>query len=284
MRRTSPGRTLTGASLIEANLTAADLTGCRVYGISAWNLKLDGAEQKDLIITPPWEPEITVDNLEVAQFIYLLLHNEKVRDVIDTIGKKGVLLLGRFTGGRLAILERLREELRERGCVPMVFNFDKPATKNFTETVRLLAGLSRFVIADITNPRSTPLELQAVVPECMVPFVTVLEDGEEPFAMFQDLWVKHREWVFEPIQYSSVDALVRGLDAAIVRPALERSAELMARKAEKHRIRETLSTSQPMLPAEARWSPDLNFRGATDLRAPHSPGAPYQDRHRDLWR
>jgi hypothetical protein len=26
--------------------------------------------------------------------IYLLLHNEKIRDVIDTIGKKGVLLLG----------------------------------------------------------------------------------------------------------------------------------------------------------------------------------------------
>src|SRR5215207_2029801 len=31
------------------------------------------------------EPEITVDNIEVAQFVYLLLHNEKIRDVIDTI-------------------------------------------------------------------------------------------------------------------------------------------------------------------------------------------------------
>ena len=39
------------------------------------------------------EPDITVDNIEVAQFVYLLLHNEKIRDVIDTIGKKGVLLL-----------------------------------------------------------------------------------------------------------------------------------------------------------------------------------------------
>ena len=70
----------------------------------------------------------------------------------------------------------------------MVFNFDRPDSKDFTETARLLAGLSSFVIADITNPRSTPLELQAVVPEYMVPFVTVLEEGEEPFAMFQDLW------------------------------------------------------------------------------------------------
>jgi uncharacterized protein YjbI with pentapeptide repeats len=103
---------LTSAHLVGTNFTGANLTGCHVYGISAWNLKLDGAEQKNLIITPRGEPEITVDNLEVAQFIYLLLTSEKIRDVIDTIGKKGVLLLGRFTGGRLAILERLREELR----------------------------------------------------------------------------------------------------------------------------------------------------------------------------
>jgi hypothetical protein len=177
-------------------------------------------------------------SLRSPQFVYLLLHNEKIRDIIDTIGKKGVLLLGRFTGGRMAVLERLREELRSRGWVPMVFTFDKPETKDFTETVRLLAGMSHFVIADITNPRSTPLELQATVPECMVPFVPILEKGEDPFSMFQDLWVKHRDWVLEPIRYSSVDALVSGLDAAIIRPALATSAELMARKAEQYRIRD----------------------------------------------
>src|SRR5262249_48643964 len=33
-------------------------------------------------------------------------HNEKIREVIDTIGKKGVLLLGRFTEGRMVVLER----------------------------------------------------------------------------------------------------------------------------------------------------------------------------------
>jgi hypothetical protein len=34
------------------------------------------------------EPAITVDSLEVAQFFYLLLNNTKIRDVIETIGKK----------------------------------------------------------------------------------------------------------------------------------------------------------------------------------------------------
>ena len=97
----------------------------------------DGTKQHNLIITSRAkenEPTVTVDNIEVAQFIYLLLRNEKIRDAIDTIGKKGVLLLGRFTEGRMMVLERLRQKLRDLGFVPMVFNFDKPETKDFTET------------------------------------------------------------------------------------------------------------------------------------------------------
>jgi hypothetical protein len=144
-------------------------------------------EQENLIIPRKDEPEVAVDNIEVAQFVYLLLHNEKIREVIDTIGKKGVLLLGRFTEGRIVVLERLRDGLRERGYLPIVFNFDKPETKDFTETVRLLTGLSKFVVADITNPKSAPLELQAAVPEIMVPFRPIIEEGEKPFAMLQDL-------------------------------------------------------------------------------------------------
>jgi hypothetical protein len=233
------GANLTGVhleevALIRTNLEDAVLTGCRVYGISAWDLKLSqGTKQHDLVITRGGQPEVTVDNIEVAHFVYMLLNNEKIRDVIDTIGRKAVLLLGRFTGGRIAVLERLRDELRNRGYLPIVFNFDKPETKDFSETVRLLAGLSHFVIADITNPKSAPLELQAVVPEIMVPFRPIIAEGEEPFSMLQDLWIKHREWVFEPIHYSSLDALAGALDEKIIRPAEIRFAELLARKAEK---------------------------------------------------
>jgi uncharacterized protein YjbI with pentapeptide repeats len=88
---------LSGAVFVESELQNAVLTDCVVYGLSAWNLKLsEGTKQQNLIITPEDEPQITVDNIEVAHFIYPLLHNEKIRDVIDTIGKKGVLLLDRF--------------------------------------------------------------------------------------------------------------------------------------------------------------------------------------------
>jgi uncharacterized protein YjbI with pentapeptide repeats len=227
------GALLQMATLVETNLANAVLTGCHVYGISAWNVKLsEGTKQQDLVVTNYREAEIVVDNIEVAQFIYMLLRSEKIRVVIDTVGRKGVLLLGRFTEGRIAVLERLREELRKRGYLPIVFNFDKPETKDFTETVRLLAGLSKFVIADITNPKSAPLELQATVPEIMVPFRPIIEEGQEPFAMLQDLWSKHRDWVFEPIYYSSVDALIASLDEKIIQPAEARFVELLKRKAD----------------------------------------------------
>jgi hypothetical protein len=185
---------LSVALLVKTNLVDATLTNCSIRGISAWGVELSkGTKQQGLIITPEGEPAVTVDDLEVAQFVYLLLHNEKIRDVIDTIGKKGVLLLGRFTEDRIAILERLRDELGKRGYLPLVFNFDKPETKNFTETVRLLAGMSKFVIADISNPRSAPLELQATVPDIMVPFKPVIAEGQEPFAMLQDLLTAHSD-------------------------------------------------------------------------------------------
>jgi hypothetical protein len=230
------GARLDGANLVGADLTGADLTGCHVYGVSAWDLKLDGTKQQNLIITDPREPTVTVDNIEVAQFVYLLLHNQKIRDVIDTIGKKGVLLLGRFTEGRMVVLERLRAKLRELGFVPMVFNFDKPETKDFTETVRLLCNLSHFVILDITNPRSAPLELQATVPDYMVPFVPILQKGEEPFAMFVDLQNKY-DWVLKPvIGYPSVDRLIEVLEDKIVRPAESKFNQLLARRMEQLRV------------------------------------------------
>ena len=220
--------------LVQTNLVDAVLIGCHVYGISAWNAKLSNrTKQQNLVITTEGEPEVTVDDIEVAQFVYLLLYNAKIRNVIDTIGRKSVLLLGQFTKSRIAVLERLREELRRRGYLPIIFNFDKPETQNFTETVRLLAGLSHFVIADITNPKSAPLELQATVPECMVPFRPIIKKGQKPFAMLQDLWIKHPDWVFEPIYYSSLDALVGALDKEIIRPAEVRFAELLARKAQR---------------------------------------------------
>ena len=118
------------------------------------------------------EPPIQVDDLEVAQFIYLLLNRERLRKVITTLGEKAVLILGRFTERR-DLLDGIANELRSSGYLPIIFDFKRPTNLDLTETVRILAGLSRFVIADITNPSSVPLETLAILTDYMVPFVTI---------------------------------------------------------------------------------------------------------------
>jgi uncharacterized protein YjbI with pentapeptide repeats len=232
------GADLSGANLVGADLRGANLCGCRVYGISAWDVQFnenDGLRQ-DLIVTPNGQPEVVVDNIEVAQFVYMLLNNPKIRGVLDTVCKKGVLILGRFTAERKAVLDALRSGLRERGYLPMIFDFDKPQERDLTETIRTLAGLSRFIIADITNPRSSPLELQAIVPDYMVPLVPIIAEGEDAFPMFKDLWTKYN-WVLDPLEYPSCEALLAVIEPAIIEPALEKHAELLAAKAKNLRTR-----------------------------------------------
>ena len=178
---------LQGTQLAKTNLEEAELIGCKIYGMSAWDLRLDGAKQTDLRILyrhknlqeddqEALEAEILVDDLHVAQFIYFILNNDNITTAIDTIGERGVLILGRF-GNRKHVLDKIREALRssDHGFVPIIFDFKKPNQRDFTETIRILAGLSRFIIADITSPRSSPLELAVIVPDYMIPLVPILE-------------------------------------------------------------------------------------------------------------
>jgi hypothetical protein len=128
---------------------------------------------------------VTIDNIEVAQFIYLLLHNQKIRDVIDTITSKAVLILGRFTPERKAVLDALREELRQRGYLTILFDFDKPASRDITETISLLARMARFVLADITDARGIPQELNVIVPDLpSVPVQPLLLEENSEYRMF----------------------------------------------------------------------------------------------------
>ena len=203
---------------MDTDLTGADLTGCSVHGVSAWGLKLDDAKQQNLVITRPDEPTITVDNIEVAQFIYLLLHNKKIRDVIDTITSKAVLILGRFTNERKAVLDALREELRKRNYLPILFDFEVPATRDITETVSLLARMARFIVADITDARSIPQELDVIVPHLpSVPVQPLLLEGSAEYGMFEHF--KRYPWVLDTYRYPSSEHLIAGLAEHVIGPA-----------------------------------------------------------------
>ena len=173
------GADLRETSLVRTVIDKAKISGSLVYAINILDLKGEFEEQKDLVITPSKSPTITVDNIKVAQFIHLILNNEEIREVINTLTSKSVLILGRFSiPERKSILDALRNKLRDYDLLPIVFDFDRPTDKDFTETIKILAGLSLFVIADITNPKSSPLELQATVPDYQIPFVPIIQEGE----------------------------------------------------------------------------------------------------------
>lgn len=135
------GANLTNAMLIGTNLANANLDSCQVYGISAWDLLLEDAIQTNLTISPPGGlTSVSVDDIEVAQFIYLLINNYKIRKVIETVTSKVVLILGRFSTERKTMLEALRNQLRDKNYVPVVFDFAPSAKRDLTETVQLLAA------------------------------------------------------------------------------------------------------------------------------------------------
>lgn len=194
-------------------------------------MKLEGAIQNNLVITPHDQPTITVDHLEVAQFIYLLLNNPKIREVIDTIARKAVLILGRFTPGRKVVLDALREELRAHGYLPILFDFDKPSSQDLTETISTLAHLSRFIIVDLTDPSSAPYEVGTIASNHIRPIQALFQPSDQAkrvFAMFPDL-VRRYHWVLPPYEYQDQEHLLASLQTKIIEPAEQKAQELEKR-------------------------------------------------------
>jgi uncharacterized protein YjbI with pentapeptide repeats len=223
---------LTWSNLSGVDFSGADLSGCSIYGISAWDVDLTETKQSNLIITLPRdnseEPIITVDNLEVAQFINLLLNNKRIGDVIDTITMKVVLILGRFTPERKAILDAIRDQLRKRNYIPVLFDFEKPASRDITETVSTLAHLARFVIADITDAKSIPQELMTIVPNLpSVPVQPLILSSQHEYGMFEHF--TRFPWVLPVYLYQDQTSLLTSLKEHVIEPAEKKAKELEKR-------------------------------------------------------
>lgn len=220
------GADLTDARLVKSDLRGANITGCRIHGASAWGLQLEGATQSNLIITRDEdEPDITVDNLEVAQFVHLLINNANVRNVIDSISSKVVLILGRFTPERKMILDQLREALRNHNYSPILFDFDKPASRDLTATISTLAHMARFIIADLTDSKSVPYELATIVPTTPVPVQLILLSGDKEFSLFGDLANRHH-WVLPIFYYEDMEGLFAKMVEEVIGPAESKAREL----------------------------------------------------------
>lgn len=193
---------LENVRFVSNDFSGAILKKCSVYGISSWDLNLNNSTQTDLRITKEDQPTITVDNIELAQFLYLIINNSNLRNVIDTITSKVVLILGNFSPERKMVLDEIREKLRYHDFIPVMFDFEKPSSRNLTETVFTLANIARFVIADLSSPRSIGHELSAIVPRLQsVNFYPIILKGEREYGMFKEF--KNRSWVKQIREYEN---------------------------------------------------------------------------------
>lgn len=177
-----------------------------------------------------------------------MLNNAEIRDIINTLTTKTVLILGRFTPERKAVLDAVKETLRQHNYLPILFEFEKPASQTIAETIRALAHLARFIIVDITDPRSVPAELATVVPHSLVPVQPLLEvpsvvmeetatekhviednivNGKE-YALFRSLQIY--PWVLPIVHYQDTVELLSSLKEHVIDLAEEKAKELTRQK------------------------------------------------------
>jgi hypothetical protein len=209
---------LSRTGLVETDFTNATITGCRTYGASAWNVTLAGTVQNNLVITKEGEPVVTVDDLEVAQFIHLLITNRKIRNVIHSVTSKAVLILGRFSEKQKPVLDALQAALRDsHNLVPILFDWEPSENRDLTETVLLRANMCRFVIADVTDAKSIPQELSVIVPNLpSVAVQPIILASEHEYAMFEH-WRKFPA-VLSEYRYESQQQLLDTLDTRVLAP------------------------------------------------------------------
>jgi len=207
----------------ESYLQNCDLSQAKVYGVAVWDVNLENSPQKDIIITKDDQAIITVDNLKVAQFVYLLINNSEIRNVIDTLTSKAVLILGRFTADRLKILHSIRNVLRAHGYLPILFDFSMPESRDTTETIKTLAHLSKFIIADLSEPKSVPHELAHIIPTLEVPVKPIIVNEvngikQTEYGMFKDF--EKYQWVLDIYRYDDEKTLLDGLNENVIDPAI----------------------------------------------------------------
>ena len=142
------------------------------------------------------------------------------------LDKPAVLILGRFTPERKAVLDALREMLRQRNLIPIVFDFDVPARRDVTETVNVLAGFALFVIADVTDATEVRAELHNIVPSFpSLPVQPILLRGRDEFVSLPGHLAKF-PWVLPTFAYESQEHLLANLEQGVIAPAEAKVLEL----------------------------------------------------------
>ena len=103
--------------------------------------------------------------IEDVRALALRLDGAEVSRMLSYVAERSVLILGRFTSARKPTLELIRREIstKPRQYVPILFDFDRPHELTMLESVLRFAAVSRFVIADLSDPKWVLAEFGKIV-------------------------------------------------------------------------------------------------------------------------
>jgi hypothetical protein len=186
-------------------LRGADLRGARVAGVSTWDIALNETTRQEGLVLE-----------EVGDFLEDLVDSDDVGIKNELIGRADHI-------EAVSLLYLIKDKQKFKTVI------DAPADRDLIETVAVLAGLSCFVVADLTRPRSTPLETMLVAPQLAAPFASIIQSPEQPFTMFRTLQAKY-EWMLPTFSYRSRKHLLDRLERAIVVPCRAMRRKLRLRK------------------------------------------------------
>ncbi|MCK7483565.1 MAG: pentapeptide repeat-containing protein [Candidatus Moduliflexus flocculans] len=188
-----------------------------------WDVAAADSSQRDLDIMPAQQPVLSVDSLQTAQLVGMLLHHEKARYEVFSITLNTVLVIGRFPPERKPVLAAIKEALRRGDYSPLVLDFHLPGSGDKNEIVKTLGRMSRFVVADLTGDRRIAETLDAVVhflPSIPIQPIGQAGDGGESVA--DSHYGKYR-WVLPFWRFRDPSDLAARIGREVVEPAERKS-------------------------------------------------------------
>lgn len=184
---------------------------------------------------------IIVCDLEVAHIISLLNNNKKFSNLLSESQSRFVLILGRFGENKINLLKLKDKIIRDTNYSPILFDWDnKKSNLDYIETIIFLSGFAKFIIADITNPKSVPAELQAILSNIMLPVFPIIDESDTEYAVFTS--IKKYQWVHNLIIYDDFEKILNKLERAILLPAEKMCKDIVdaKRKFDSKRIDEII--------------------------------------------
>lgn len=201
-----------------------------------WGLYMIYMQSSDAVLFPRSGKEATQAQVEMRT-VHEKTANETIQHAKDIDGmnyseimshtsKRRVLILGRFKERRIKILKLIKEQLEQHPnqYIPELYTYEKPDKKDLVDSICGFALLSKFIIADISEPSAVQGELQAIdMLNTSVPIVPIINKTGKEYALFPHI-AKASNVAKPTIRYSNEADVIEKLKNEVI-PAAEKLYE-----------------------------------------------------------